>query len=109
DAFFSFLPLHYQAFKLPCAFAAIVLLTALNLRGVKESVKALMPVFMLFIVTHAVLIFGTIFLKLGQFPAVTHEVHAGFQQGLATLGFAGLAALFLRAYSMGAGTYTGIE
>ena len=28
---------------------------------------------------------------------------------MATLGAAGLLALFLRAYSMGAGTYTGIE
>ena len=68
-----------------------------------------MPVFMLFIVTHAVLIFGTIFVKMGQFPAVAHEVHSGFQSGLATLGWLGMAALFLRAYSMGAGTYTGIE
>src|SRR5438132_13897655 len=35
DAFFSFLPLHYQAWKLTCALAAIILLTAINLRGVK--------------------------------------------------------------------------
>ena len=44
-----------------------------------------------------------------ELPAVAREVHAGYRSGLATLGVGGLAALFLRAYSMGAGTYTGIE
>ena len=109
DAFFSFLPLHYQVYKLPCALVAIAALTGLNLRGVKESVTTLMPIFMLFIVTHAVLIFGTAFAKAGQLPAVAHDVHQGFVHGLSTLGLVGMLALFLRAYTMGAGTYTGIE
>lgn len=109
DALFSFLPLHYQALKLPAEFAAIALLTGMNLRGVKESVTALMPIFLTFVLTHVVLIFGTMLLRVHEFPAVVHEVHTGFQGGLATLGFVGMAALFLRAYSMGAGTYTGIE
>lgn len=34
--------------------AAIVLLIVLNLRGVKESVKALLPVFLIFLATQAV-------------------------------------------------------
>ncbi|MBI3552587.1 MAG: APC family permease [Elusimicrobia bacterium] len=109
DAFFSFLPLHYQHFKLPIEFAAIMLLSGLNLRGVKESVTAMMPIFLTFVLTHLILIFGTVFLKLGEFPAVAHEVHSGFHLDLGTIGLAGMAALFLRAYSMGAGTYTGIE
>ncbi len=109
DAFFSFLPLHYLHFKLPVEFAAIIVLTGLNLRGVKESVTALMPIFMVFVLTHMILIFGTVFLKLGELPAVAHEVHHGFQLDMTTMGFMGIAALFLRAYSMGAGTYTGIE
>jgi amino acid transporter len=36
-------------------------------------------------------------------------VGTGFSTGLSTLGLAGMFAIFLRAYSMGAGTYTGIE
>jgi hypothetical protein len=36
-------------------------------------------------------------------------VHQGFSTGVAELGIMGLLAVFVRAYSMGAGTYTGIE
>lgn len=109
DASFSFLPLHYQALKLPTEFLLIGLLTGMNLRGVKESVTTLLPIFMTFIVTHFILILGTILLRVHEFPAVVHDIHAGFQGGLTTLGLAGMAALFLRSYTMGAGTYTGIE
>jgi len=109
DAIFSFLPLPWQKWKLGLEAAAILVLVVLNLRGVKESVTILMPIFMLFLVTHAVLIFGTIGIKAGEMPAVVHEVRGGFSSGLASLGWGGLAALFLRAYTMGAGTYTGIE
>jgi amino acid transporter len=109
DAIFSFLPFHLQGVKLTAEFLAIAALTGLNLRGVKESVQALMPIFLTFVVTHVILIFGTMLLRVHEFPAVVHEVHTGFSNGMATLGFAGLLALFLRAYSMGAGTYTGIE
>jgi len=42
-------------------------------------------------------------------PAVVGEVHNGFNTGLATLGFGGMLVLFIHAYSMGGGTYTGIE
>ncbi len=42
-------------------------------------------------------------------PRVAAEVGQGFQAGLAELGAAGLFMVFVRAYSMGAGTYTGIE
>src|SRR6188474_2290465 len=50
DAIFSFLPLPWHRFELPCTFAGVVLLTVMNLRGVKESVTAIAPVFALFIV-----------------------------------------------------------
>ncbi len=81
----------------------------MNIRGVKESVSILAPIFILFLITHAVIIFGTIGIHLGDVSPVIHETRTGFQHGLATLGTGGLLALFLRAYTMGAGTYTGIE
>ncbi len=109
DAFFSFLPYSYQMWKFPLEFCIIGFLAGLNLRGVKESVEAMMPVFLFFILTHLILIFGTIGLKLGSFPIVAHQVHAGFSGGMATIGLMGMAALFLHSYSMGAGTYTGLE
>jgi amino acid transporter len=101
DASFSFLPPAWHPWKVPVEFAVIGLFTVMNLRGVKESVKVMMPIFLLFIVTHIVLILGTIALRGGEIAAVTREVHAGFKSGLATLGWGGMAALFLHAYTRG--------
>jgi amino acid transporter len=109
DASFSFLPPQWHALKLPVVFSAILLLSLLNLRGVKESVTFLAPIFVLFLVTHAVLIVGVLVGRGAELPAVVREVHTGYRSGLASLGLVGMAALFMRAYSMGAGTYTGIE
>ena len=95
--------------KLPAAFAAIAVLSTLNLRGAKESIKILMPIFLLFIVMHVVLIFGTMGVYADEVPLLAQEVGGNFTSGMGSLGMAGMAALLLRAYSMGAGTYTGIE
>jgi amino acid transporter len=109
DAIFSFLPPALAAWKLPSQAVAIGLLVVLNLRGVRESVTILAPIFGLFLVTHLVLIVGGIAVHLPEVPAVAGEVGEGFQAGYAELGAVGLFAIFVRAYSMGAGTYTGIE
>ena len=121
DAIFSFLPpawtnavlLGVLPVKLLVELAAIGFLILLNLRGVKESVIALAPLFMVFLISHAILIGGVIIGRLGDIPAVFGEVHRGFQQGLQAppvgLGLAGMMALFVRAYALGGGTYTGIE
>ena len=53
DAVFSFLPAALaRAASSPSRSSCVVLLVLLNLRGVKESVDALMPIFLLFLVTH---------------------------------------------------------
>jgi amino acid transporter len=109
DAIFSFLPPHQHFLKLGCEYAVIFLLTALNLRGVKESIKALLPIFLVFLATHALLISWSVFGHIGQVPVVAHQVSTGFSSGLTTLGLWGMAALLLRAYALGGGTYTGIE
>ena len=109
DQVFSVLPLEWAQWKLPIEAVTIFLLLVLNMRGVRESVMVLMPIFMLFIVTHAILIFGGIFSHIPEVGRVTNEVSTGFSSGLSTLGFTGLFAIFIRAYTMGAGTYTGIE
>lgn len=56
DAIFSFLPEALGAYKLAAAFAAITLLTVTNLRGARESVATLIPIFLVFVVTHVGLI-----------------------------------------------------
>src|SRR5213593_4526251 len=121
DAIFSFLPpawatglvLGLVPLKLVLEFTAIGLLILLNLRGVKESVIALAPLFLTFLVSHAILIGGVILTHAREIPGVLHDAHQGFNLGLAAppvgLGFAGMAALLLRAYALGGGTYTGIE
>jgi hypothetical protein len=64
---------------------------------------------MLFLLTHAVLLGGGLVAHIGEIPAVTTELSTGFQSGLSTLGAAGMFLLFVHAYSLGGGTYTGIE
>jgi len=109
DQVFSVLPLGAARWKLLLEGAVIFVLILLNLRGVKESVTILAPIFGLFLLTHAVLLVGGIGMHVHQIPAVATGVQHGFQSGLSTLGLVGMFGVFLRAYSMGAGTYTGIE
>lgn len=109
DQVFSVLPLAAARWKLILEGAVIFILILLNLRGVKESVTVLAPIFGLFLLTHTVLLLGGLGMHVHQIPAVASEVHRGFQTGLSTLGLMGMFGVFLRAYSMGAGTYTGIE
>ena len=109
DQVFSILPPEAARWKLLLEGGVIVLLTVLNLRGVKESVTILAPIFGLFLLTHAILIVGGIAMHAHQVPHVAADVATGMKSGLSTLGALGLFAIFLRAYSMDAGTYTGIE
>ncbi len=109
NAIFSFLPADAADWKLPAEFAVIVLLIALNLRGVKESVQVLLPVFLVFLGTHALLIGWAVLSHANDIPQVSHRLHQGFSSGLTTLGLGGMALLLVRAYALGGGTYTGIE
>jgi len=111
DQIFSFLPLGWGVWQIKVAIeiAVIVLLLVLNIRGVKESINVLVPIFMVFVITHLVVLVAGIGMHFHQIPAVAHEVHSGLRHGLRTLGFGALFLLFAKAYSRGAGTYTGIE
>src|SRR5690242_7328777 len=95
--------------KLLVELFGVLLLVLLNLRGVKESVTVLMPIFLVFLATHALVIAAGIGLHLGRASEVAHEVSSGLSEGISTLGMGGLALLSVRAYSLGGGTYTGIE
>ena len=109
DQVFSFLPADLAHHKFVLVTLAIGLMMLLNLRGVKESVTALMPIFLLFIATHALLIIGGIATHLFEAPRVINEVQTGFSTNYTSLGMMGMLAIFIRAYTRGAGTYTGIE
>lgn len=109
DAVFSFLPVEWSGYKLPVSFLGIALLIILNLRGVKESVKVLLPIFLLFVVTHTAAIIYIMAAHLVDVPAVAQKTSSDLSAATTALGGFGTFVLILRAYSMGAGTYTGIE
>ncbi len=82
DAIFSFLPLAWHGVK-PAAEVAFVLgLIVLNIRGVRESVMVLLPVYMVFLLTHAAAILDGVFAHAGQVPAVAAEVGGGTYTGI---------------------------
>jgi amino acid transporter len=109
DALFSFFPQGLHIFKVLVGVFFIIFLIILNLRGVKESVLALAPIFLMFIVFHVLLLGVGIGTHLPQVPVVTSGMQSDFQTDLAAIGIFGILAIALRAYSFGAGTYTGIE
>ena len=56
NAIFSLLPYHLHIIKLPLEAALILFLVWINLRGVKESIKILMPILVCFFVSHVIMI-----------------------------------------------------
>ncbi len=109
DALFSFLPAAWLTYKLEFALLGVVGLSVLNLRGVKESVVPLIPVFLVFVLTHVFVILWAVGGHLGNFAQLAHATGQDIRAAHRELGLLGLLALMLRAYSLGAGTYTGIE
>lgn len=109
DAVFSFLPASWYPYRL--LFSCLILfgLILLNLRGAKESVMALMPIFIIFMITHILLILYTLSLHASNFSQMVSQTRVDASSTAAQLGFFGMIFLVLKAYSMGAGTYTGIE
>lgn len=109
DALFSYFSVGWQPYKLSIAILGVSFLILLNLRGVKESVLSLAPIFIVFIVTHVIAILYGLILKSSNLSVVasqtTREIHSTVSQ----VGPFATFLIILRAYSMGAGTYTGIE
>ena len=91
DALFSFLPTAWQPYKLTTEVVVLVLLILLNLRGVKESVLPIVPIFMLFLVTHVIAIGAAFVLHLGDIPAIVRGTGADLHSSIGQLGFFGVA------------------
>ena len=109
DALFSFLPPECYKLKLTFAVGVLGILVLLNLRGVKESVVPLVPIFLVFILTHVFLIIYICVTHLHDFGGVAGATLTDIQKSSSELGTIGMLMLIMRAYAMGAGTYTGIE
>jgi amino acid transporter len=109
DALFSLLPVAWQKWKLAAALAIVVVLLLLNLRGMKEAIRVLLPIFLGFIATHFALIVWGILAHAPEFARVLPETIQETHELGAAIGFAPMAAFLLLAYAQGGGTYTGLE
>lgn len=109
DALFSMMPKEYLHYRLPLKCAIILLLILLNLRGMKESIKVLMPIFLGFVVTHVFLIIYGIALHAEGLPTLIPNAIAESAQISKELGALVVVSFFLKAFSLGGGTYTGLE
>jgi amino acid transporter len=109
DAFFGLAGLHDSDWKLWVESATILGLIVLNLRGAKESINFLLPIFLVFLVTHAILIAGVLGMHVSDIGPRSAEIAATARNDVSHFGWLWLIGTFLKAYSLGAGTYTGIE
>ena len=98
DAFFSLIGHRESEWRVVAETLTIVGLVVLNLRGVKESINLLLPIFLTFLVTHAILIFGVIGMHLGDLPARAVEINTSAQLDISQYGWLWMLGLFLKAY-----------
>ena len=109
DAIFSMLPTHLLVYKLFAEIGLILLLILLNMRGMKESIKFLMPIFLGFFILHvSLIVYGIGAHSKGLIKILPHTF-SETQRAINVMGFFPVIALILHAYSLGSGTYTGLE
>lgn len=89
DAIFSFLPGEWLSYKLSTAIIGILALTLLNLRGVKEAVAPLVPVFLIFVITHAFVIIYTPIAHVSQVQGVVKGTISHVHDVSSQIGLAG--------------------
>ena len=109
DAIFSFLPASVHGAKIITEILLIFFLIFLNLRGTKESVLFLLPFFLLFILTHAFAITLGVLPKAAEIPLLVSKTYQEVTGDIEGLGIWATLFILLHAYSLGGGSYTGIE
>ncbi|MFL6672773.1 MAG: APC family permease [Massilia sp.] len=109
DALASFLPLGFQPYKLWAEAFFIGLLIVMNLRGLKEAIQILLPIFLGFVATHLVLIVYGIVAHASHLPQIVPGTVAETTALAHNIGWTSVAGMLLLAYSQGGGTYTGLE
>lgn len=109
DAVFSLLPQSFGTHKVITEIVIITILVILNLRGMKESIRILLPLFLGFLFTHILAIFIGIFYHSSQLQFIIPNAIGEASKMSNSMGLLAALAIFLRAYSLGGGTYTGLE
>lgn len=109
DAFFSLLPAGFLEYKLIAESLLIFLLIIINTRGMKESITYLLPIFLGFFISHvALVVYGIVAHHKGLTLIIPHTLEETKSAAM-ILGWMPVLALTLHAYSLGGGTYTGLE
>lgn len=109
DAVFSLVPSSWIPYKLEVEIAIIATLIILNMRGMKESIRILIPLFLGFLITHLVIIVLGIAFHADHLHEILPNASAEASKMSASVGLFAAVAIFLKAYSLGGGTYTGLE
>ncbi|HEY1373412.1 MAG TPA: APC family permease [Candidatus Binatia bacterium] len=109
DAIFSFLPPEIHGAKFVVEIVLVFFLIYLNLRGTKESVVFLLPIFLAFVFTHFIAIVLGIVPHSAQVPVMAARTYQEVAGDLKGVGLFATLSILLHAYSLGGGTYTGIE
>jgi len=109
DAMFNLAPLDWLQYK-PFALAGgLGFLVFLNLRGIRESVTVLAPIFFGFLLTHVVLISFGLWAKSDELLGAVVNAERHIDSVTTEGGIWALVVIMGTAYAAGAGTYTGIE
>ncbi len=109
DAVFSYIPSGYHQYKIAVAAVLTICLIILNIRGVKESISILAPIFMIFVASHIVMLMYGVMTHSDRIVPLTTHIGDSISSDLNSIGMFGILLIFVRAYSLGGGTYTGIE
>ena len=109
DALFSYIPKGFHHYKVPVACLLALILIVLNIRGAREFITVMAPIFMIFVATHLLMLVYGVFTHTDRIIPLVSDVQSGFTHDLSSIGIFGVMLLFVRAYSLGGGTYTGIE
>jgi amino acid transporter len=108
DQIFSLLPETWH-YRFVTKLAVLGVLILLNLRGVKESVQILVPIFLAFIGSHALMIVLAMIQHFLELPAVYGDAIRDASATATAIGVVPTLFIVLRAYSLGGAAYTGIE
>jgi amino acid transporter len=109
DALFSLVPPQWSVLRVYVAVVVVTLLVLANLRGVKESIMLLLPVFLLFVITHGLAVTYGFVTHVPHLPERIAESAGSAHEALMKDGLWFVLFRLLQAFSMGAGTLTGIE
>jgi amino acid transporter len=107
EALFSFLPPEWIVYKVEASVAVIVVLIVLNMRGARESVEPLIPIFLVFVATHVFVILYAFLTHAGQVPQIIADVSKEAHAATSQIGLWGVLMLIFRSYSLGAGLHGG--